>query len=386
MVGLITDLLGQVPVNDGMPTWLQAKKAQAVDQLAQLGDPDRKSENWRYTDSKRLHVTDGIVLSQSESIAIDADHEKVVIRIHDNGFEVSANCPGSIQVKAINEIAEADWKDLAFNQETVANLLNTAAFNHGVTVSLTDCWDNESYHLVIEYDFDENNHWQYVRNQVNINQKQHLSLVENMKSGQVNIVNVFSVKAEGQLMRHQSVALEKNQRCISFNHFDLADNTSAKSTNQHFGGLLQHHMHQVSFNGTHAEFKMGTVNKGFDNSNIADLVQVDHNFENNQSDVTHRSIADDQSQIFTNAKAYVAIGADQSEIEQDLKNILLSPDAKIYSKPELEVYADEVVAAHGSTIGALDEQSLFYLQSRGIDIKQARAIMIESFEQEAMSC
>ncbi len=50
------------------------------------------------------------------------------------------------------------------------------------------------------------------------------------------------------------------------------------------------------------------------------------------------------------------------------------------------MYADEVVAAHGSTIGALDEQSLFYLQSRGIDIEQARDIMIESFEQEALVC
>ena len=97
-------------------------------------------------------------------------------------------------------------------------------------------------------------------------------------------------------------------------------------------------------------------------------------------------MAKDQSQIFNNAKALVAPGADQSEIEQDLKNILLSEDAKIFSKPELEVYADEVVAAHGSTIGALDEQSLFYLQSRGVPVAEARDIMIESFEQEAVIC
>jgi len=74
------------------------------------------------------------------------------------------------------------------------------------------------------------------------------------------------------------------------------------------------------------------------------------------------------------------------KIEQDLKNILLSNDAKIASKPELEVYADEVIAAHGSTIGTLDEDALFYLQSRGIPADSARQMMMVSFEQEAIIC
>ena len=166
----------------------------------------------------------------------------------------------------------------------------------------------------------------------------------------------------------------------------MAEKAELLNNNQHQERLLQHLLHRINFNNTCSKYTSGTINKSSRINNISDLVEVNHLHLNNQSDVTHRSIAKDHSQIFNNAKAFVAPGADQSEIEQDLKNILLSPEAKIFSKPELEVYADEVVAAHGSTIGALDDQSCFYLQSRGMDIEQAREIMIESFEQEAVVC
>lgn len=391
MAGLITDLIQQAttaPSNTSLPAWLKDKQAQAVKQLADCVDPDRKSENWRYTDAKRLQLTDlvsSIVNEEEETEEADGV-VKVTVRIHENGFDVSQNCPDSLKITSIFDVAETDWQDIAFDQEKVVNLLNTASFNHGVNVSLGSDWNNDNLQLIIENDFAESKQWRYIRNQININKNQQLKLVESTQSGHVNVVNVFAVETNGVLERKQKSILNSSQKIVSYNQFDLADNAVVKSINQHFDGLLQHHMHFVNFNGQKSEFKMGTVNKGFNDNNIADLVQVNHNFENNQSDVTHRSIADDQSQIFTNAKAYVAVGADQSEIEQDLKNILLSPDAKIFSKPELEVYADEVIAAHGSTIGALDEQSLFYLQSRGISIKQARSIMIESFEQEAIAC
>jgi Fe-S cluster assembly protein SufD len=200
------------------------------------------------------------------------------------------------------------------------------------------------------------------------------------------VVNLYQVNDSAQLQRKQNIYLDETQQFISFNQFDVAENAEIINMNHHQGGSLQHHVHRVNFNATGAKYTSGAINKSFDNNNITDIVVVNHLFPNNQSDVTHRSIAKDQSQIFNNARAMVAPSADQSEIEQDLKNILLSPDAKIFSKPELEVYADEVVAAHGSTIGALDDTALFYLQSRGVDIAQARDIMIESFEQEAMVC
>ena len=75
----------------------------------------------------------------------------------------------------------------------------------------------------------------------------------------------------------------------------------------------------------------------------------------------------------------VAPGADGSDASLTNKNLLLSPSAEIDTKPELEIYADEVQAAHGATVGQLDERSLFYLRSRGIPLAEARALLTAAF-------
>ena len=240
--------------------------------------------------------------------------------------------------------------------------------------------------LQIRYELGGGDQWQLIRNEIRLAAGSRLTLSEVHAGGHLNVVNVFEVASGAELQREQNMALDAANSCLSFNQFELADKAQVKAQHHHQGGHIQHHMNHVNFNGQSAEYVAGSVNKGFNNNNIADIVHVNHANKNNRSEVTHRSIANDQSQVFNQATAVVAVGADQSEIEQDLKNILLSEDAKIFSKPALEVYADEVVAAHGSTIGALDDQALFYLQSRGIDLAQAREIMIESFEEEATVC
>jgi len=75
----------------------------------------------------------------------------------------------------------------------------------------------------------------------------------------------------------------------------------------------------------------------------------------------------------------VAPGADGSDATLSNKNLLLSPSAEIDTKPELEIYADEVKAAHGATVGQLDERALFYLRSRGIPLAEARSLLTTAF-------
>ena len=81
----------------------------------------------------------------------------------------------------------------------------------------------------------------------------------------------------------------------------------------------------------------------------------------------------------------VAEGADGSDAALSNKNLLLSANAEIDTKPELEIYADEVKAAHGATIGQLDERALFYLRSRGIGLAQARSLLTLAFCRVALA-
>lgn len=380
MAGLINKWLEQATPSSNQDTWLERRRQQAKEQLQQMQDPGRKLENWRYADAGRLAT-----LSPSVGeLNVPEGDDVWMITINEQGHQLSANWPSHIQVSNIVQMAEADWHDLSFGQETAVNLSNTVLFNQGVHLHI-----NEGGHkgqVVVIYDFADAQNWQYVRNQFALAAGCELTIHEQLKSGRLNVVNVYDLADRAVLNRRQHISLNAQGAMVAFHGYEVAEAAKVNSMNWHLGGSLQHHIQQVNFNQSNAFFRSGSVNKTINNNNISDIVNVNHHKKKNRSEVTHRSMAKDQSQIFNNAKALVAPGADQSEIEQDLKNILLSEEAKIFSKPELEVYADEVVAAHGSTIGALDEQSLFYLQSRGVPVAEARDIMIESFEQEAVIC
>jgi len=388
MVGLITDWLEQAKKDskdrNNAPSWLKAKRQAALTQIQGLNEPSRKLESWRYADLGRLVKALNTFKSTGhvEQQKTNNDDESVVIVVDESGYMGIGDCPDWLVIESLNDMNENDWCECTFDQESVVNLANTLLFQSGGLVRIKATENPVHIHLV--YAFDELDAWSYVRNQFNMAEGAKVSITEQHQTGRINAVNVYALESKVELNRTQRINLNSSEQFISFNQFEISDDVIVTNTNYHFGGSLQHHKHWINFNSEGSRYESGSVNKSFENNQIVDIVNVNHNFKNNHSDVTHRSIAKDKSQIYNNAKALVAVGADQSEIEQDLKNILLSPDARIYSKPELEVYADEVVAAHGSTIGALDETALFYLQSRGVDIEQARDIMIESFEQEAL--
>lgn len=111
---------------------------------------------------------------------------------------------------------------------------------------------------------------------------------------------------------------------------------------------------------------------------------VRHETLNGQSKQIVRGVLLDKALGIFDGLAYVAHGAQKTDGQQDCRYLLLSPTAKSHSAPKLEIYADDVQCAHGSTVGFLDKEALFYLQSRGIDLNSAKALLIESFLHEAI--
>jgi Fe-S cluster assembly protein SufD len=97
-----------------------------------------------------------------------------------------------------------------------------------------------------------------------------------------------------------------------------------------------------------------------------------------------RSVADDRAACSVAARVEVARDAQKSDGEQSLKGLLLARSATINAKPELEIFADDVKCAHGATVGELDRQALFYLQSRGVAPDEARALLTRAFVADAL--
>jgi Fe-S cluster assembly protein SufD len=114
-------------------------------------------------------------------------------------------------------------------------------------------------------------------------------------------------------------------------------------------------------------------------------LDVRHCARDTASDVLWRGIADGRGRGILRGAITVAQGADGADAQLQTKNLLLSPHAEIDAQPVLEIYADEVKASHGATVGQLDERILFYLRSRGIPLAQARDVLIAGFAREALA-
>lgn len=106
---------------------------------------------------------------------------------------------------------------------------------------------------------------------------------------------------------------------------------------------------------------------------------VDHNSDHGRSDILVQGLAADRSRGVVNGRIFIAQNTRANDGHFTTHNLLLSSDAEIDAKPELEIYADEVSCAHGATIGQLDEEQLLYLQTRGIERAQAIALLTEGF-------
>jgi Fe-S cluster assembly protein SufD len=107
--------------------------------------------------------------------------------------------------------------------------------------------------------------------------------------------------------------------------------------------------------------------------------RVDHVAPGCTSEQFFRGVAGGSSRAVFNTAVKVHEGADGTEARQSNANILLSPLAEVDTKPELEIYADEVVASHGATVGQLDEQAVFYLRTRGLSDHDARQMLTTAF-------
>ena len=112
--------------------------------------------------------------------------------------------------------------------------------------------------------------------------------------------------------------------------------------------------------------------------------RIDHAKPHGASEEIYKGILDGRARGVFNGRVNVHPDAQKTDAHQSNNNLLLSRHAEIDTKPELEIYADDVKCSHGATVGQLDEQSLYYLRSRGIGERQARALLTYGFAREIL--
>jgi Fe-S cluster assembly protein SufD len=144
------------------------------------------------------------------------------------------------------------------------------------------------------------------------------------------------------------------------------------------GRLVRHDLHSRLL-GSGAKSSLNGAYLLGGNRHVDNHARVDHMAPAGFSDQYFRGVIGDSGRAVFNTAVVVHKGADETEARQSNANILLSKRAEVDTKPELEIYADEVIASHGATVGQLDEQAVFYMRSRGLTEQQARQMLTTAF-------
>lgn len=150
------------------------------------------------------------------------------------------------------------------------------------------------------------------------------------------------------------------------------------------GGSLVRHEARVRFDGQHAEATLNGLYLASGKQHIDNLTVIDHAQPNCASHELYKGILDDDSHGVFNGKIFVRKDAQKTDAKQTNKVLLLSDRATINTKPQLEIFADDVKCTHGATVGQLDDNQIYYLRSRGIGLVDARRLLTWAFANDLL--
>ncbi|WP_424681168.1 Fe-S cluster assembly protein SufD [Frateuria sp. YIM B11624] len=224
----------------------------------------------------------------------------------------------------------------------------------------------------------------HVRNVVDLGEGAELTLVEQHlgAGGQAHLgtqLGDFTLHADAILHHVVLQEADAGSSLVRRSHYRLDARAQAHLHALELGGVLARHDLRAELVGDAAGFHSHGAFLPDGRQHIDTQLAIHHQARNTVSASTWRGVAGGRGRGVFRGAIVVNAGADGADASLANKNLLLSPQAEIDTKPELEIYADEVKAAHGATVGQLDERALFYLRSRGIPGAQARTLLTTAF-------
>ena len=171
---------------------------------------------------------------------------------------------------------------------------------------------------------------------------------------------------------------------LSYNYYQIEQDVALNVDSMVKSSFFNKEFIEVDLNKVGSDAKINILNLGKEEQHVDNNILINHKAEHCTSFQHVRNVLDNKSTAVFNGKVIVAEGAQQTDSNQSNKNLLLSLESNAFSNPQLEIYADDVSCGHGSTTGALDENSIFYLRARGIDYSSAQKILIKAFAKEVI--
>ena len=372
---------------------LAASRRAALDQLRQDGMPGSREENWKYTDlSGAVAIANRWLEAGAKMPRAGVAAADDIVRTIDADWIVIDN--GQVDAQAVHEtvIAGVEIKRLSGSVEQLTPSgrlgdLNAALLRDGLRISIAASTElARPIGILIVDRADSAATVSQIRVDIDVAANSTASFVEyHTSSGDAELYSNSVINLTlGDGSRADYVRIQDRDRVheqTGYQSVTVGRDAKLRHCAFDFGGRLIRNdlVIDLANPGGNAEFA-GLYLIG-DGQHIDNHTRTDHRTGPTESRQEYRGILTGKARGVWNGKAIVHKGADGTDAEQANHNLVLSNNAEIDAKPELEIYADDVKCSHGTTVGQLDETALFYLRTRGLSQHDAKQVLTRAFAQ-----
>ena len=364
---------------------ISSDKQEKLSSFLNEGFPTIKDEEWKYTSLKNIVSEDYSISAIGKNISSEQ------INKHSLGFNDKIVFVDGILVAkpTIKNVLIADYSEFKTNEIDSISKLNYSLAKSGYTISISDNAIIESPIEILFFNTVEGNFTQY-RNLLSIGKNSEVKFIEKIQNIDCNssFINHFTQIDCGKNTKVEYNKIQNNSsKSRLIDTMDIYQNQDSvcNINTLIFGGEFVRNNLNFEQNGTNAESNMNGVSV-LNNSQLADNhTFIDHKSAHCRSNEMYKGVYLDESKGVFNGKIMVRQDSQKIDAFQANNTLLLSENATINSKPQLEIYADDVKCSHGCTIGQLDKEALFYMRSRGIGIKEAQAVLTYAFASQAIN-
>jgi Fe-S cluster assembly protein SufD len=387
------------------PASLKSIRKNALSRFEELGLPTTKHEEWKYTNLAPLakseyHPALYNTLTKAEVTKDLIAGQEVISLVFENGKlnkELSSfnDLPAGVFI--------GDLADHLDHPIVVKHLAQHASFENEAMVAMNTAHilDGAFIHLSAGAECKKPIHLVYITG----GEADVLAFPRNLfvaeKNASGNVIESFHSRGEEfafintvtEIVLDQFARVEwtkvqmenQNTTHVSFTECAQADDSILDIHTITFGGKLVRNNLHIVLNGQRVNSNLNGLYVGNGESLIDNHTLVDHAMPNCLSNELYKGVLDGKSKGVFNGKIFVRKDAQKTNAYQSNKNILMSDDASMNTKPQLEIFADDVKCSHGATTGQMDAEAIFYLRSRGIGLEAARTFLTIAFAEDVLN-
>ncbi|MDO8953825.1 MAG: Fe-S cluster assembly protein SufD [Gammaproteobacteria bacterium] len=380
---------------------INSLRTEAWQSFTKLGWPTRNWEQWKYTDLSRLlkhYQFKAIAKKPLKLPKFEAcPHTYQAVMVDGEYCSELSHLPGKIEIMSLREAWKQHSQDvitqlqhISFYDHPMA-ILNQALMSDGIWIKVpANCSVDKPLHIVYMHSEYREPVATHYRNIIEMGAYSELTVIEDPQSqSRLHVlVNSVSQIYLGHDAKLDFIGIQRDFPLLSHianQHIEQKHASLARLFNLALGGYLGRYDLQSFLLEAAAECEMNGIYMLTGSSHTDIHTRVDHLASHTNSSETYKGVFDQKSHGVFNGKVVVHPKIKGVDARQANHNLLLSNSAEIDTKPELEIYSDDVKCSHGATVGQLDEQALFYFQSRGIDLPQAKLMLTQAFVLELLA-